>query len=917
MQRLYTRAILLLFVLLGTVYSAQATHIYGADFFYEHVSGNTYKISLVVYGDCKGASFPNLQGAQPTVFVKNGTTAIATISLNQSGPGVEVTPVCEAQKNNTTCQNPSNPISGVTRYIYTANYTLPYTSANWVFRFDGNMPVPGGVNGAAGRSTQITNLPGSGSSVTALEARLNNLTGGNSSPQFTTLPTPFYCANVPQLYNLGASDINSDSLTFALTPGLQSGGGVVSYLPGFSGTNPLWIVPGTFSFSSTTGQMNFTLAGVQWSLVVQTVEEYRNGVLVGTSSREMTFIVLANCNSRPATNAIDTAGATPGKLGGVIVGNTDFNVCLGIDSAKFAIVASNPGNNTIRATIIGLPAGATATVTNDSTTSPVINFLWKNPAMAPGNYTFFVTYKDDGCPLSSIQTQAYTLHVYKPNDMGTKILAPTECAHKAFVDFNFFNGLAPRTVNVTQGGNTILNFRDSTGNRNDSLAAGTYTVTINSDKLVCPTVLQLIVPDSGVYPYPPKITSPVFYCKYATSVSLGAIGDSGAIVRWYMPNGNLLNAAPTPRTDTTGIFTWLVDQRYKVCVSPKDSIKVFVTLRPIAKFDAPTEICQNDTATILFTGSVGEGPILEYHWDFDSAGYKVGEGPGPWRVHWYDSGMKVIKLRVDENKCPSLPIEQKLWVKPIPYAGFTVSDVCQYDTVSVYYSTTPLDGQKYAWVFEGADKATATGPGPYVLSWQDSGRKHLSLTVEYNGCVDTRTRELMVYPAPDAKILNDPATVCIGDKLQLYGTGGVSYMWTRNDTLLKDIETPNLNFQIIKPERFMLYVKSEYGCRDSAAIAFYDIQPCCNFSYPNAFTPNNDGRNDIFHVITYGNQLEYELSIYNRWGQRVYYGHDPKQGWNGMYNGKVCDAGTYFYYLAAKCFTGRAETQKGELMLIR
>jgi gliding motility-associated-like protein len=63
--------------------------------------------------------------------------------------------------------------------------------------------------------------------------------------------------------------------------------------------------------------------------------------------------------------------------------------------------------------------------------------------------------------------------------------------------------------------------------------------------------------------------------------------------------------------------------------------------------------------------------------------------------------------------------------------------------------------------------------------------------------------------------------------------------------------------------------------------------------------------------------LRYELSIYNNWGQRVYYGLDANEGWDGTFDGKPCDAGTYFYYLNATCFTGHQESRKGDLMLVK
>ena len=95
------------------------------------------------------------------------------------------------------------------------------------------------------------------------------------------------------------------------------------------------------------------------------------------------------------------------------------------------------------------------------------------------------------------------------------------------------------------------------------------------------------------------------------------------------------------------------------------------------------------------------------------------------------------------------------------------------------------------------------------------------------------------------------------------------------------------------------------------------MAPCCGFSYPDAFTPNGDGRNDRFRVVSYGNQAQFGLSIYNNWGQRVYYGLDPAEGWDGLFGGKPCDAGTYYYFVSATCFTGRRESHKGSLVLIR
>jgi gliding motility-associated-like protein len=733
---------------------AGATHIYGADFYYEHVSGKVYQVTLVVYGDCSGGAFPTLATATPTVLLRENGQAVGTFQLDTLPPAVEVTPVCPSQVGQTNCKVVNGPIPGVTRYIYTKRIELPYASTSWLFRFQGSM----GLNALAGRSNSITNiLVGTDGSVITLEALLNNktATGGldsNSSPKFTTIPTPFFCINVPQEYNQGAVDAEKDSLVYALAPGLQDPG-FVTYNPGYSATAPLHVAPGTFSFSTSTGQLSFTPDAEQRSLVVNQVKEYRNGVLIGTASREMTFIVIKNCTGTPPYSIVDTSAAAS-TIGGHPEPNS-FHVCEGTDAIRFNVVPLAPGADTIFATVNGLPAGARATIASNNTPRPVITLSWPTLQVPVGSYNFFVTYKDNDCPLSSVQTQAYTIH---------------------------------------------------------------------------------IVP------------------------------------------------------------------------------------RPVAGITGPEEICQGDTATFRFTGKIGPGPNIEYKWDWDHPGYTNGSGEGPWQVHWFSAGVKTVRMHVIENGCPSVEAQWQTRVRPAPYAGFSAPDrICQFDTLRLTHYrdfTKPLEQLQFAWDFDGADTPFASGPGPYVRRWMTPGLKHVTLSMLYEGCTGRRSLDIMVHPVPDARINNAPGPVCIGDKIFLTASGGEKYTWLPKDSVQFNPDG-RMYAQILQPSVYRVMVTSEFGCVDSAAISYSVVEPCCNFAYPNAFTPNGDGRNDRFRIVTYGNHLEYELSIYNNWGQRVYYGLDAKEGWDGTFNGKPCDAGTYFYYLNAKCFTSHQERHKGSLMLVK
>lgn len=483
-------AIVIACMLMLSIFKANASHIYGADLFYTHVSGNTYTITMNIYGDCGGSAFPSLSTSTPEIAIFNGNTSYTTLSLLIQNPsaGVEVTPVCPSQINNTKCTNTNSTLPGVKKFVYSRNVTLNTNSANWRFRFTGIM----GNSTSAGRTASITNISGAGSSIMNLEATLNNTNGSNSSPTYTTIPTPFFCISKAASYNPGAIDPNTDSLSYSLVAGLQTSG-TVTYNTGYSATAPLAATTGTFNTSTSTGQVNFTPNLVQQSLVVHRVSEYKNGVLVGTSMREMTFVVLNNCNNNPPGGII-----TNNNAGKISTNGESISVCQSAGVINFNINASDLDTDAINVTYNGLPAGATFTISNNNTISPIGSFSWNVSTVAPGSYNFFVTYTDDGCPLSSKQTVAYTVTVLPRPAVTLAITAAATCTKKAIFTMTPSIAPTPWRLQVLQGSTQLHNFTNVTSTQTDSLAPGTYTIRVtNADTCFKDTTL--------VIPPPPAI----------------------------------------------------------------------------------------------------------------------------------------------------------------------------------------------------------------------------------------------------------------------------------------------------------------------------------------------------------------------------------------------------------------------------
>jgi gliding motility-associated-like protein len=445
-----------------------ATHIFGGELDYTHVVGNTYNLRLIIYADCAGNSnlITNLYTATPSIKVYNNTALQTTLFLNLlPGSGIDVSPVCPAQINSTTCTNGTLP--GVRQFIYTGSYTLPTTSANWRFYFDAELNI---ANNQTGRSSNITNIiQTSPTTKLTLEATLNNLTAPNSSPTYSTIPTPFFCINTAQNYNQGAVDPNLDVLTYALVNAIDVGFppnySPIGYQAPYTFSDPLAYTPGTFSFNNVNGQLAFTPNAVQNSLVVSKVTETRAGVVVGTSMREMTFVVLPNCTNVPPVSVIGTA------TGGNLINANTVNVCQGASSMSLNINPTDANGNNILVTATGLPVGATANITNNNTSSPSVLFSWNSPTpFAIGVYNFFLNLQDDGCPLANNQTIAFTINVV-PQPVLTAIVTNATCANGnvGTITATATNGVAPYQYGI---GGALQNTGSFT-----NVAPGAYVVT--------------------------------------------------------------------------------------------------------------------------------------------------------------------------------------------------------------------------------------------------------------------------------------------------------------------------------------------------------------------------------------------------------------------------------------------------------
>jgi gliding motility-associated-like protein len=219
-------------------------------------------------------------------------------------------------------------------------------------------------------------------------------------------------------------------------------------------------------------------------------------------------------------------------------------------------------------------------------------------------------------------------------------------------------------------------------------------------------------------------------------------------------------------------------------------------------------------------------------------------------------------------------------------------DVLQNQSLTV--DTTICWGQKYL----AGGKLQSTS-GTYIDT----------LALPY-GCHKIITTNMVVRPEVVVNITGD--TCLVKGNIIVLSThvdGASDYTWqdSSHDSV----------FRVTVPGDYWVNVTVN-KCTVSDTIQIKKCQKFTSFSLPTAFTPNDDGINDVFGPT--GNKIEdFHMMIYNRWGQMLYETRNPEQGWDGKYENKYCETGIYVYVVSYRDANNPDEvtTTKGNVTLVR
>ncbi len=253
---------------------------------------------------------------------------------------------------------------------------------------------------------------------------------------------------------------------------------------------------------------------------------------------------------------------------------------------------------------------------------------------------------------------------------------------------------------------------------------------------------------------------------------------------------------------------------------------------------------------------------------------------------------KVRILNEERSLCLGEPLKLELEVQPDDFEGYN-------------YLWFPPTGLSDPYLKEPDFFVTETGWYSYRVTVQ----------TEKLGCTGSDTISLNVKAAAHLTDVTSDFTLKYGDQMQLHAAGVPFYTWFP-DRFLDYPNTPAPTAKGLEPTVFTVIGMNEYGCKDTAYVKM-DIDYTMHEILPTAFSPNGDGRNDLFSLKNMNFQRLIEFRVFNRWGQEVYSTTDHKQGWDGTYKGIPQESGVYSYLIRVVIPDGKQRVYKGDVTLLR
>lgn len=407
--------------------------------------------------------------------------------------------------------------------------------------------------------------------------------------------------------------------------------------------------------------------------------------------------------------------------------------------------------------------------------------------------------------------------------------------------------------------------------------------------------------------------------------------DGGWSYQWIFGDGAVSNEFEPTHT----FFNWsdedtiynvlLVVENQFGCVDTADAF-VNVFALPQVNFTATPEEQTWPSATVTLDNTTIGGD-LNWEWRMDDGSYLSDEEPGAYT--YADWGEFQIRLIGSNSFCSDTAFRTITILPPPPTVGFNgpasgcVPLTVQFENLSTYAASSN-------WQFGDGGQANATNP---VYTYYQPGTYTVTLSivgVDGSTIIETQEQIIQVFPNAQAAFTVTPNEVSIPSQpvycLNL-SSNATSYLWDFGDENTSTDINPIHYYTQEGAYSITLIANNQYNCPDTMIL--YDAVYAKKgglIDFPNAFTPDPNGgnggsynpnsyENNVFFPLNSG-VIEYQLQIYNKWGELLFESKDVNRGWDGYYRGQLCKQDVYVWKVVARFVDGQLFEKAGDVTLL-
>lgn len=397
-------------------------------------------------------------------------------------------------------------------------------------------------------------------------------------------------------------------------------------------------------------------------------------------------------------------------------------------------------------------------------------------------------------------------------------------------------------------------------------------------------------------------------CVGSGQIQLGGVPATG---NWQAAPYISSNGIFTPAY--AGTFGLVFEYLEGGCLTT-DTLKMRVLQQPVADFALPQ--LSNCIRPLVFQPTNKSVYATDFTWVVDSMFYFGYQPP----ITIFTTGTHHIKLIADNQHYCLDSAEQDFTLNPPFEASFTIQDSICTDT-PVFPDNTSTGGTQFAWYIDDALVSNDKEP---VLRFMEDGDHRVQLIASDNGCADSLDIPfgVRIGKGPLPGFVIEPASVPLNKQEFLLNCDAFNYthsFYEVQSMKFEDSCNVEVRTTFAEPGRYPVYqvLTSPEGCV-SQTVEYLEVYSDQGLYVPNAFTPDADGRNDVFFASIFGYR-SYELWIFDRWGKQVFHTTDQTATWDGtdMNNHEECRPDVYPWRIIVDDMYGERTEHRGHVVLVK